>query len=164
MQRLAEIRTRIYAAEAELHLGDLADLVGLHVGPELDTPRATSLLHCGDVVLEDVEIDGPRRYPVLLKELAQDDDSGGSGVPTVPSSLVAGTQHWVLLAIPTFVFAGNLMERCGMSYALVTLARVLVGWVRGGLAMVAVVAMPASTSASRLAVWLLSFIDSRCFS
>jgi C4-dicarboxylate transporter DctM subunit len=58
----------------------------------------------------------------------------------LPSSLVAGTQHWVLLAIPTFVFAGNLMERCGMSYALVNLARVLVGWVRGGLGMSVVLA------------------------
>jgi C4-dicarboxylate transporter DctM subunit len=58
----------------------------------------------------------------------------------LPSSLVAGTQHWVLLAIPTFVFAGNLMERCGMSYALVHLARVLVGRIRGGLGMSVVLA------------------------
>ena len=43
-------------------------------------------------------------------------------------------------AIPTFVFAGNLMEKCGMSYALVNLARVLVGWVRGGLGMSVVLA------------------------
>jgi C4-dicarboxylate transporter DctM subunit len=46
----------------------------------------------------------------------------------------------VLLAIPTFVFAGALMERCGMSYALVDLARALVGWVRGGLGMSVVLA------------------------
>jgi hypothetical protein len=31
--------------------------VGLRVRPELDTPRPTLLLHSGDVVLEDVEID-----------------------------------------------------------------------------------------------------------
>jgi len=65
---------------------------------------------------------------------------GGFSLQKLPSSLVAGTQHWVLLAIPTFVFAGNLMERCGMSYALVNLARVLVGWVRGGLGMSVVLA------------------------
>jgi tripartite ATP-independent transporter DctM subunit len=46
----------------------------------------------------------------------------------------------VLLAIPTFVFAGSLMERCGMSYALVDLARALVGWVRGGLGLSVVLA------------------------
>jgi len=65
---------------------------------------------------------------------------GGFSLQKLPSSLVAGTQHWVLLAIPTFIFAGNLMERCGMSYALVNLARVLVGWVRGGLGMSVVLA------------------------
>ncbi len=58
----------------------------------------------------------------------------------LPSSLVSGSQMWVLLAIPTFVFAGNLMERCGMSYALVNLARALVGWLRGGLGMSVIVA------------------------
>src|SRR5438552_5734756 len=31
-------------------------------------------------------------------------------------------------AIPCFIFAGSLMERCGMSTALVNLARALVGW------------------------------------
>jgi len=65
---------------------------------------------------------------------------GNFSLQKMPSSLVSGTQHWVLLAIPTFVFAGNLMERCGMSYALVNLARVLVGWVRGGLGMSVVLA------------------------
>src|SRR6266516_3509683 len=57
----------------------------------------------------------------------------------LPSSLVAGSQNWVLLAIPSFVFAGMLMERCGMSHALVDLARALVGWLRGGLGMSALV-------------------------
>jgi C4-dicarboxylate transporter, DctM subunit len=65
---------------------------------------------------------------------------GGFSLQKLPSSLVAGSQSWVLLAIPTFVFAGSLMERCGMSYALVDLARALVGSVRGGLGMSVVVA------------------------
>lgn len=65
---------------------------------------------------------------------------GNFSLQKLPSSLVAGTQHWVLLAIPTFVFAGNLMEKCGMSYALVKLARVLVGRIRGGLGMSVVLA------------------------
>src|SRR5437899_6275157 len=60
---------------------------------------------------------------------------GNFSLQKLPSALVAGSQSWVLLAIPTFVFAGALMERCGMSYALVNLARGLVGWVRGGLGM-----------------------------
>ena len=65
---------------------------------------------------------------------------GDFSLQKLPSALVAGSQSWVLLAIPTFIFAGNLMEKCGMSYALVDLARALIGWVRGGLGMSVVLA------------------------
>jgi tripartite ATP-independent transporter DctM subunit len=64
---------------------------------------------------------------------------GGYSLQLLPSSLVGGSQNWVLLAIPSFVFAGTLMERCGMSHALVDLARALVGWLRGGLGMSVIV-------------------------
>src|SRR6266516_2303654 len=64
---------------------------------------------------------------------------GGFPLQMLPSSLVAGSQNWVLLAIPSFVFAGTLMGRCGMSHALVDLARALVGWLRGGLGMSVIV-------------------------
>src|SRR6195256_3565678 len=64
---------------------------------------------------------------------------GGYPMQQLPSALVSGSQSWVLLAIPAFVFAGGLMERCGMSHALVELARAMVGWVRGGLGMSVVV-------------------------
>src|ERR1700732_2400467 len=64
---------------------------------------------------------------------------GGYPLQMLPSSLVAGSQNWVLLAIPSFIFAGSLMERAGMSNSLVELARALVGWVRGGLGMSVIV-------------------------
>src|SRR5882724_5312082 len=64
---------------------------------------------------------------------------GGYPLQMLPSSLVGGSQNWVLLAIPSFIFAGTLMERCGMSHALVDLARALVGWLRGGLGMSVIV-------------------------
>ncbi|HKO08404.1 MAG TPA: TRAP transporter large permease [Alphaproteobacteria bacterium] len=64
---------------------------------------------------------------------------GGYPLQMLPSSMVGGSQNWVLLAIPSFVFAGTLMERCGMSHALVNLARALVGWLRGGLGMSVIV-------------------------
>src|SRR6058998_4011414 len=64
---------------------------------------------------------------------------GNFSLQKLPSALVSGSQSWVLLAIPAFVFAGNLMERCGMSHALVELARALVGWVKGGLGMSVIV-------------------------
>jgi tripartite ATP-independent transporter DctM subunit len=64
---------------------------------------------------------------------------GGYPMQQLSSALVSGSQSWVLLAIPAFVFAGNLMERCGMSHALVELALAMVGWVRGGLGMSVIV-------------------------
>src|SRR6201993_5215133 len=64
---------------------------------------------------------------------------GGYPLQMVASSLVGASQNWVLLAIPSFIFAGTIMERCGMSNALVDLARALVGWLRGGLGMSVIV-------------------------
>jgi tripartite ATP-independent transporter DctM subunit len=64
---------------------------------------------------------------------------GGFPLEVFASSLVSGSQNWVLLAVPSFIFAGSVMERCGMSNALVELARAMVGWVRGGLGMSVIV-------------------------
>jgi tripartite ATP-independent transporter DctM subunit len=51
-----------------------------------------------------------------------------------------GTDDFSLLAIPFFVLAGAIMAEGGMATRLVDLARVLVGFIRGGLAIVNVVA------------------------
>ncbi|HTE82484.1 MAG TPA: TRAP transporter large permease, partial [Reyranella sp.] len=63
----------------------------------------------------------------------------GYDMQMLSASMVSGSQSWVLLAIPAFVFAGGLMEKCGMSSALVEFARALVGWVKGGLGMSVIV-------------------------
>lgn len=65
--------------------------------------------------------------------------SAGLPLQQIGSTLITASQSWVLLAIPSFVFAGSLMERAGMSTALVELARALVGWLRGGLGMSVIV-------------------------
>src|SRR5258708_23345220 len=64
---------------------------------------------------------------------------GGYSLEMLASSLIGASQNWVLLAIASFIFAGTVMERCGMSNALVGLARALVGWLRGGLGMSVIV-------------------------
>src|SRR3954447_1202085 len=64
---------------------------------------------------------------------------GGYSLEMLASSLIGASQNWILLAIPSFIFAGTIMERCGMSSALVDLARALVGWLRGGLGMSVIV-------------------------
>src|SRR5690242_13701191 len=51
-----------------------------------------------------------------------------------------GTDDFALLAIPFFVLAGAIMAEGGMAARLVNLARVFVGFIRGGLAVVNVIA------------------------
>ena len=51
-----------------------------------------------------------------------------------------GTDDFALLAIPFFVLAGGIMAEGGMAARLVMLAKVLVGFIRGGLALVNVLA------------------------
>lgn len=64
--------------------------------------------------------------------------------PTLPFTMiaqlpVAQTQKVPLIAIPLFVFAGNLMNATGITERLVRLATLLTGHLRGGLAQVTVV-------------------------
>ena len=48
------------------------------------------------------------------------------------------TQSFPLLAVPLFVFAGHLMNESGITARLIKLSTVLTGWMRGGLAQVAI--------------------------
>jgi tripartite ATP-independent transporter DctM subunit len=51
-----------------------------------------------------------------------------------------GTDDFALLAIPFFVLAGAIMAEGGMATRLVNLAKVFVGFIRGGLALVNILA------------------------
>lgn len=57
----------------------------------------------------------------------------------LPTNVFAATGKFVLLAIPFFVFAGNIMEKSGISEKLIRLAQACVGHRRGGLPMVCVI-------------------------
>jgi C4-dicarboxylate transporter DctM subunit len=66
-----------------------------------------------------------------------------SGRP-VPFSMIitettAGIDNYALLALPTFMMTGELLNRCGMTEHLIRLATSVIGWMRGGLAHVTVV-------------------------
>jgi tripartite ATP-independent transporter DctM subunit len=65
---------------------------------------------------------------------------GGVGLIILPIKILGGVDSFVLLAIPLFILAGALMESGGISQRIVALAMAIVGRVRGGLAMVVVVA------------------------
>jgi C4-dicarboxylate transporter DctM subunit len=65
---------------------------------------------------------------------------GTASLSVVPLNLFSGASSFPLLAIPLFILAGGLMETSGISLRLVNMANSLVGFIRGGLAMVTVVA------------------------
>lgn len=65
---------------------------------------------------------------------------GTASLGVVPLNLFSGASSFPLLAIPLFILAGGLMETSGISLRLVNMANSLVGFIRGGLAMVTVVA------------------------
>ncbi len=59
----------------------------------------------------------------------------------LPQTMVNGTGHFILLAVPFFILAGLIMERGGISMRLVQFIHTLVGHLRGGLLQVTVVSM-----------------------
>ncbi|OCX63784.1 C4-dicarboxylate ABC transporter permease [Thioclava sp. SK-1] len=65
-----------------------------------------------------------------------------AGIPLVviPQKMYAGMDSFVLLCIPGFILAGNLMNAGGITERIVRLAQALVGWMRGGLGLTNVAA------------------------
>lgn len=57
-----------------------------------------------------------------------------------PQKMIAGIDNFVLLTIPFFILAGNLMNSADLTRQIVRFAQMLVGRVRGGLAAVNVIA------------------------
>ena len=58
---------------------------------------------------------------------------------TVVQLPISATQNFLMLAVPLFIFAGNLMNSSGISERLVKLSLLLTGHMKGGLAQVSVV-------------------------
>ncbi|GAP70625.1 TRAP-type C4-dicarboxylate transport system, large permease component [Bacteroidales bacterium 6E] len=63
-----------------------------------------------------------------------------AALTTFSQRMATGLDSFALLAIPFFVLAGNIMNSGGIAIRLINLARVLVGTIPGGLAMVNVLA------------------------
>jgi len=61
---------------------------------------------------------------------------GWGALVNVPLSLYHGATSFPLIAIPLFIFAGALMNRSGLSLRIIDLVSAMVGFIRGGLAMV----------------------------
>ena len=61
--------------------------------------------------------------------------AAGLPVVIIPQRMYAGMDVFVLLCIPGFILAGNLMNDGGVTGRIIRFANALVGWMRGGLAM-----------------------------
>ena len=62
----------------------------------------------------------------------------GHPMETIFLSFIGGVVPFILLAVPLFVFAGELLAQGGVGKRIVEFARVLFGWLPGGLGVVTV--------------------------
>jgi C4-dicarboxylate transporter, DctM subunit len=82
----------------------------------------------------------PLAFTLVLTSFTYLIGIGGIGLIILPIKILGGVDSFVLLAIPLFILGGALMESAGISRRIVDLATAIVGRIRGGLAMVVVVA------------------------
>lgn len=66
----------------------------------------------------------------------------GIGIPliTLPQKMFAGMNSFVLLCVPGFILAGNLMNQGGITHKIIKFSNSLVGHIRGGLSQANIVA------------------------
>jgi C4-dicarboxylate transporter DctM subunit len=63
---------------------------------------------------------------------------GLQSLPNLPLELYNGATNFPLIAIPLFILAGAIMNASGISQRLIAFASALLGFIRGGLAMVSI--------------------------
>jgi C4-dicarboxylate transporter, DctM subunit len=63
---------------------------------------------------------------------------GLSSLPNVPIVIYQGATNFPLIAIPLFILAGAIMNASGISRRLIAFASAVLGFIRGGLAMVSI--------------------------
>jgi C4-dicarboxylate transporter DctM subunit len=98
----------------------------------------TTLLLAGLVAFLLLNI--PIAFSLLLTSIIYLVVKGDVPLIVVAQRVVAGTDHYLLLAIPFFFLAAEIMSAGGIMERLVRFSLVLVGHIRGGLAHMAVVA------------------------
>ena len=82
----------------------------------------------------------PIAFALIVCALALMALQGSFDTTILSQKLIEGADSYPLLAIPFFIFAGELMNKGGMSRRIVAFALALVGHIRGGLGLVAIFA------------------------
>ena len=90
-------------------------------------------------VLALVVIDVPIAVSLgVVAVIAMVTSQGLGSLPNLPIVLYNGATNFPLIAIPLFILAGAIMNASGISQRLIAFASALLGFVRGGLAMVSI--------------------------
>src|SRR5437762_14053983 len=63
---------------------------------------------------------------------------GSGSLPNLPIVLYNGATSFPLIAIPLFILSGAIMNSSGISRRLIAFASAVLGWIRGGLAIVSI--------------------------
>ena len=63
---------------------------------------------------------------------------GTASLPNLPIVIYNGATNFPLIAIPLFILAGSIMNASGISRRLIAFASSVLGWMRGGLAIVSI--------------------------
>ncbi|MDR1936800.1 MAG: TRAP transporter large permease subunit [Candidatus Accumulibacter sp.] len=66
--------------------------------------------------------------------------SGFFDFMTIPQAMVDGVNNYPLMAIPFFIFAGEIMAKGGLSERVILLAQLMIGRVKGGLGYATIIA------------------------
>lgn len=82
----------------------------------------------------------PVAFAIALASIYGIISVGNIPLMVVPQRMFTQIDSFPLMAVPFFILAGNLMDRGGISIKIINFAGNLVGHIRGGLAMVSVVA------------------------
>lgn len=82
----------------------------------------------------------PIAFALVVCALALMLAQGTFDTTILSQKLIEGADNYALMAIPFFIFAGEVMNRGGMSRRIVDVALAVVGHVRGGLGLVAIFA------------------------
>ncbi len=82
----------------------------------------------------------PVGFSIMLTVFTMAETSGVTSFDIVPSYLYSGVNNFALLAIPFFVFCGDIMNAGDLSKGIVDFCRVLLGHIRAGIGYAAILA------------------------
>ena len=82
----------------------------------------------------------PIAWALAVSSLAGLSQMGTIPLQIIAQKLFTGVDSFPMMAIPFFIFAGDLMAKGGLSSMLLEFANIMVGWIRGGLALASIVA------------------------